>query len=231
VTADHILDVLHELSSELTPGNQQGAEEVAVQGVGRLLAWSNVVVPLMTPEAIPYRGFDGFLDEAAQSFQIANVSGLTTDDLLDAGLTTAPAKLYGFTVNSYTSVEFTLAADGWSRGGGPVALLFSGIAALAMTIGELCAYRLHRYGTGVATILALPLAKAAFFDANVLPLLATLRGMVMYSLMLAGLVVAIEFARHTVRTIGQRRVAIATGRRHPLPQARLRRRSDIEAKI
>lgn len=211
VTIDHILDVLHELSSELTLGNQQDKEEVTGQGVGRLLAWSNVVVPLMTPETIPYRGFDGFLEEAAQTFRIARISGLTADDFQDLGLGNAQARVYGFTVNSNTAVEFTLAADGWSRGGGLVALLFFVIISLALTFGELCAYRLRRYGTGVATILALPLARAAFFDTNIFPLLATLRGVVIFTLVVAALVVIIEPVRHAAHNVRRRRVASPWG--------------------
>jgi hypothetical protein len=176
-----------------------------------MLAWSNVVVPLMTPEIIPYRGMNGFLEETAQTFRIASVSGLTPDDLLDAGLNNEPVRLYGFTINSHTAVEFTLAADAWSRGGGPVVLLFSVIAALAITIGELCAYRLHAYGTGVATILALPLAKAAFFEVNIFPLLSTLRGMILYEVVICVLVIVVELARLPIRSLGQRRSGTALG--------------------
>ena len=208
---DHAQEVFDGILRQMTPSDQQNSEEVTRQGVARLLAWTNVVVPIMTPETIPYRGFDGFLDEAIQTLRIARVSGLTVDDLLDAGLATAPARVYGFSVNANTSVEFTLAADGWSRGGAPVALLFSFIAALGLTVGELCAFRLHPYGTGVATILVLPVAKAALFDANFLPFLPTLRGMVIYTLTVAVLVVIIELVRHTAHNVGRRRLASPPG--------------------
>jgi hypothetical protein len=208
---EHLREVFYRLVVELTPGNQRNVEELNLQGAGRMLAWTNVVVPLMTPETIPYRGLDEFLDEAAQSFRIASVSGLTADDLLDAGLNVEPARLYGFTINSNTSVEFTLAADAWSRGGGPVAILFSFIAALALTFGEFAACRLHRYGTGVATILALPAAKAAFFDANIFPLLPTLRIMFLNLFVLAALTVVVELARFPNRGLGRRRMVTASG--------------------
>lgn len=208
---DRIRDVFRQLSREIMPGDQSSAEDVKIEGVSRLLAWTNVVVPLMTPEAIPYRGLDGFLDEAVRTFQVASMSGLTPDDLYDAGLFVAPARFYGFTTNSNTSVEFTLAADGWSRGGAPIALVFSFIVGLALIAGELCAYRLHRYGTGVATILALPVVKAAFFDVNIVPLLSTLRAMVMNLLVVAIGVAVIELTRHAVRNVGRRRVASPLG--------------------
>ena len=228
---DHVREVLDGILRQMTPGDRQNSEEVALQGVGRLLAWTNVVVPLMTPEMIPYRGFDGFVDEASGTLQIASVSGLTADELFDAGLATAPARVYGFTVNSSTAVEFTLAADGWSRGGVPVALLFSFIAALAISVGELSAFRLHRLGTGVATILALPVAKAALFDAVALPLLPTLRGMVMYTLTVAVLVVIIESVRHTAHRAGRRTFTMVAGSgRGRFPGALARPPMGIKAK-
>ena len=190
---ENIRAVFQVLSRELTSG--ENAEDVNMQGVGRMLAWANVVGPIMTPESIPYRGLHGFIDETATTFQIATISGMTADDLYDAGLFNAPARIYGFTVNANTSVEFPLLADAWSRGGAPVALLFSFIASLALMAGELCAYRLHRYPTGVATILALPVAKAAL-DAVGVPLLSMLRGMVLNLVMVAIGVAAIELIRH-----------------------------------
>jgi hypothetical protein len=197
VSSEHIREVFDELRLEMF-GNQN-AQEINLQGVGRMLAWTNVVVPLMTPAAIPYRGLDGFLGEATQTFRIASLSGLTSDDLLDAGLNSEPARLYGFTIDAFTAVEFTLVADAWSRGGASVALLFSVIAALVMTAAELCVRRLHRYGKPIATILALPVAKAAFFDANIFPLLTTLRVMLLNLLVIAVVVVAVEAIRLTSR--------------------------------
>jgi hypothetical protein len=208
VEAGHVNEVFRELSRELMPGDQQDIEVLREHGVSRLLAWTNVVVPLMTPQTVPYRGLDGFLDEATQTFRVASVTGSTPDDLYDAGLWNAPARQYGFTVNANTSVEFTLAADGWSRGGALLALLFGFVAALALAVGELCAYGLHRYGTGVATILALPAAKGAFFDTNFIPLLPMLRGVVFYTLTMAILIVAVEFVRHASSSPGRRAVTV-----------------------
>jgi hypothetical protein len=197
VETGRVSEVFERLSHEMFPDEGQTSEAVREHGVSRMLAWTNVVVPMMTPEVVPYRGFDGFLDEAARTFQIASLSGYTPDDLYDAGLWTAPAKDYGFTVNAYTSVEFTLVADGWSRGGVIVALLFSFVAGLVLTVTEVAVHRLHRFGTSVATILALPIAKAAFFDTSVVPLLPMLRGVALYTVCLAIIVMAVESLRQT----------------------------------
>ena len=193
--ADHVREVFRHLWDAMAPGDKQSAEEVNVQGVSRMLGWTNVVVPLMTPDTIPYRSLDGFFDEALQTFRVASMSGLTADDLYDAGLSTAQARVYGFNVSSSTSVEFGLAADAWSRGGAPVVLLFSMIAALGLMVGEWFAHRWHRWGAGIGSILALPVAKAAFFDGVVVQLLPMLRGIILYMLITAVIVVAVEFAR------------------------------------
>jgi hypothetical protein len=181
-------EVFQQLSRELLPGDSQDVEALREHGVSRLLSWTNVVVPMMTPQTVPYR-------EATQTFQVASLSGSTPDDLYDAGLWNAPARPYGFTVNAYTSVEFTLAADGWSRGGAPMALIFGFVAALMMTACEFCVSRLYRAGTAVTAVLGLPVAKAAFFDSNFIPLLPMLRGMVLYTLILFALVVVVESVR------------------------------------
>jgi len=202
--SDHIREVFAELSNEITSSDQRDADAINSQGLGRLLAWTNVVVPLMTPETVPYRGLDGFFEEAKQTFQVSSISGLTADDLYDTGLFAAPARIYGFTISSNTAVEFTLAADAWSRGGGPVALLFCLVAALVLVASEWCTTRMHRVGSGVGTILVLPVAKAAFLDANTVPLLPMLRGMLLSVLVITVLVILIELMRRPVRSLGRR---------------------------
>jgi hypothetical protein len=204
--ADHVRAVFVQLSRELMPDDRSNAEDVRIQGISRLLSWSNVVVPIMTPQVIPFRGLDGILNEALLTFRVASLSGLTRDELYDSGLFESPARLYGFTVNSGTSVEFPLAADAWSRGGALATVLFSLIGALGLMTGEVYAYRVYRYGTGVRTILALPVAKAAFFDANTVPLLPTVRIMVMNLLMMSLVVAAVELARRADRLLRRPRL-------------------------
>jgi len=208
VESGRVSEVFSQLSKEMF-GKGDDTQAVREHGVSRLLAWTNVVVPILTPETVPYRGMDRFLDEAVETFKVSSVSGSTPDDLYDAGLWTAPARQYGFTVNSYTSVEFTVAADGWSRGGALIALLFSFVTALVLTLTEVAASRLHRFGEAAGSVLALPLAKAAFFDTNVIPLLPMLRGLALYTFVVAVVVVAVEIARHTVRTSSHRNLVMS----------------------
>src|SRR5262249_15203578 len=83
-------------------------------------------------------------------------------------------------------------------------LLFSLITALAMIAGEHVA-RASRLSVGASTILVLPIAKAAFFDANYIPLLPIIRGLFVYTFAVAVVVVLIELAR---------RLGLRTGRNH-----------------
>jgi len=199
VRTDHVRDVLVQLSRQVSSDNKDDADAIRAQGVGRMLAWTNVVVPILTPETVPYRGLAGLWDELTQMVKIAQLSGLNADDLYDADLYMAPARRYGFMVNANTSVEFSVVADAWSRGGAPIAILFSFIATLGLLAGEMAMNRFGRWGSGVTTILTLPVLKAAFFDATVLPLLPLLRGMVLSVLAIVILAFFAELARRSIR--------------------------------
>jgi hypothetical protein len=203
VKPEHVREVFDGIVRQMGERRGENFGDIAVEGVGRLLAWTNVVVPIMTPETIPYRGFDGFLSEMIQTFHIARLSGTTADDFYDLGLGTAPASEYGFTVNANSSVEMTLAADGWSKGGAPGALLFAVIATLAMTLAEAFVHWLLSHRSGPSTILELPIAYAAFLLANVMPLLAMLRTMAMDLFAVCVLVVIVETVRFVSTSVGR----------------------------
>jgi len=213
VRTDHVRDVLVQLSRQVSSDNKDDADAIRAQGVGRMLAWTNVVVPILTPETVPYRGLAGLFDEMTQMVKIAQLSGLNADDLYDADLYMAPARRYGFMVNANTSVEFSVVADAWSRGGAPIAILFSFVATLGLLLGEMAMNRFRRWGSGVATILALPVLKAAFFDVTVLPLLPTLRGMVLSIIAIVFLAFFAELARRSIRgPVRRKRLAEAAAR-------------------
>jgi hypothetical protein len=205
---DRFAEVVRRLTEVMTSAEEAKAEETRVEGISRQLAWTNVVVPLMTPESVPYRGLDGLVDEALGTFRVARLSGSTADDLYDAGLYNAPARDYGFTVNSNTAVEFPLAADGWSRGGPGLLLLFAVITALAMITGEHAAARASRLSVGASTILVLPIAKAAFFDVNYIPLLPIIRGLFVYTFAVAVVIVSVELVRRLGLQGGRSRGAL-----------------------
>ena len=74
--------------------------------------------------------------------------------------------------------------------------------------------RFRRWGAGVATILVLPVLKAAFFDATVLPLLPMLRTMILSVVAIVGFAFFAELARRSIRgPVRRRRLAEAMARR------------------
>lgn len=137
--SERVSRVLDSATNILNPEKTATAREepsIGAEGLSRLVMWSNIVVPIMSPEMIAYRGYDGLGEEAMLSANIANMSGASVEDLLQAGLFAGPASRYGFTVNKDTSVEWGVLADGWSRGGLVGALLFGFIAVTILTQSE-----------------------------------------------------------------------------------------------
>ena len=194
----------------------RGSQETQVQGVSRLLAWANVVVPLLTPDLIPYRGLKTLADDSVRTFQIASVSGLTADDLYDADLFNGPARIYGFHVDSSSSVEFPVSADGWSRGGVPIVLLFSIVLTLALISVECFIASRQRLPVGLAPVLVLPVAKIALLDANGFPLLVCLRSLALHTTAAWLLVAAVSATTHPLRlavSTRRRRLSVSTSAR------------------
>jgi hypothetical protein len=64
-----------------------------------------------------------------------------------------------------------------------------------MIAGEHAAARVTRLNVGASTILVLPIAKAAFFDANYIPLLPIIRGLFAYTFAVAVVVALVELVR------------------------------------
>ena len=133
-----------------TPGV---SDDIGFHGLGRMVAWPNLAVTAMTPSPVPYRGFDSLPGEIAMSAQIAYLSGTSQDDFYRAGLSGGPAAAYGFRVDSGTSVEFGVLADGWSRSGPAAALLFSMALAIGLMAAEAVARRLSSFA-GLAVLSA-----------------------------------------------------------------------------
>jgi hypothetical protein len=106
--------------------NSSGSiRDVAEQALERLTMWPPPAVFIASPDIVPYRWFEGFGSELAQILRISIVNGESREELFDRGLGLAPARLYGFTINQTTAVEWGLLADSWSRGGAPAAFILS----------------------------------------------------------------------------------------------------------
>lgn len=175
-STERIADVITLSSALLQEGGDDEAlgEQLAFQGVARMFAWTNAVVPIASPRLLPYRGLNDIPQEIAGYAQISHLSGQSRQDMYDADLSTAPANLYGFTVDTGTSVEFGLVPDGWSRGGPPIVLLFGFIYTLFLIGLEKGVRALSTQAPPVAAMLLAILAKVAI-DINVNPMLLVLR--------------------------------------------------------
>ncbi len=160
---------------------EQGAAartSIVGDGLMRLVAHTNVVVPVLSPDVVPYRGFEGLGSEIASTARISALAGVSAEEFYEAGLGSAPAVAYGFMVNELTSVEFGVLPDGWSRGGPLVVLLFGYLLAWGYIAAEAAVRRVFARDTGAILLSLVVIARSAFFDASGLTLLATFRSLV-----------------------------------------------------
>jgi hypothetical protein len=111
-------------------------QDILLNGPGRMVVWPNLEAAILTPETIPYRGFDDFAHEVLLSFKIFAPADFSRQDSYDAGLFASPATRYGYAVNTSTSVEWGVLADGWSRGGPWATMLFGFVLTVFFIIAE-----------------------------------------------------------------------------------------------
>lgn len=114
------LNLLLDYGGDYLVGNIKEEEGHGVsRSIGRILIGANIVVPSLVPSTIPYRGTEAMGDEFFSIFKLGgaggNESSLSARDQLKYG--TGVANNYGFRVNEYTSVEWPVFADGYSRFG------------------------------------------------------------------------------------------------------------------
>lgn len=155
------------------------ADKAAFVGIYRMLGASNVAVPVLSPDAVPYRGMDGLGEQIVSGMQISALTGQTKVQYLDAGLGSGPARAYGFTVDEHTSVEFGVLPDGWSRGGPWVALIYACVLATLLIAAECLVWQVFRGNPAAVLLLLLVIGRAAFFDTAALPLVETIRSLLL----------------------------------------------------
>jgi hypothetical protein len=136
LSTDRISEVIDRTFNLVDTTDEEGKRVLALEGIGRLVSWPNLVVAMMTPDPVPYRGLSTLPEEIVSYSKISQLSDMGRQDMYDLGLGSAPARLYGFTVNTHTSVEFGVLADGWSRGGPAVALAFGFLITLLLSVIE-----------------------------------------------------------------------------------------------
>lgn len=155
-----------------------GGPEIAQEAFSRLVAWSNLVVPILSPNPVPYRGYVNLLDEVKTASTINALAGRSAEQWLAAGLGSGAATRYGFIVNPSTSVEFSVLADGWSRAGLEGALVLGFIVLFVFNGLEVCLTWMRRRVPESSTVIFAVLARA-MLDVSTVPAVSSLRRIVL----------------------------------------------------
>ena len=87
------------------------------RGVWRMISWSNIAVPILTPSDFDYRGTDGILDEIRFNSQFLIFDSMGNFKRVNSDFGLGVASKYGFVVHEESAVPFGLIADSWSRAG------------------------------------------------------------------------------------------------------------------
>ena len=133
---DRIAETTNAIWSRLAYKSNVIDQDILLNGPGRMVVWPNLEAAILTPETIPYRGFDDFAHEVLLSFKVFALADFSRQDTYDAGLFAYPATRYGYSVNTGTSVEWGVLADGWSRGGPWATMLFGFVLTMFFIIAE-----------------------------------------------------------------------------------------------
>ncbi len=184
------------------------SEEFVRAGIGRMLTEPNQAVFVLTPSVVPYRGFGGFADELVRTARLFHLTNRTRSDFLGEGLGASQATAYGFIVNEFTSVEFPMLADGWSRAGVPAAVVMSTLCVLWLVILERLARGWSHRNPTVALVLFIVAVKFAL-DVGGVSFQAALRTSIYYGAVLVA--IAAILSRRTVRNDRPVRLRISVG--------------------
>ncbi|HRI59896.1 MAG TPA: hypothetical protein PK228_09235 [Saprospiraceae bacterium] len=109
------------------------SSEAQLQGWGRFVNFVNIVQFATIPSKREHLGFDGlFTVDLPYAFDIAFISGTTLEDRLRAKAANFRLNDYGFLVTLTSSVEYSIATDGYIRFG------FLGIFVMAVVFAFFC---------------------------------------------------------------------------------------------
>lgn len=128
LTSAHAVRLADSFGQIATARSEDVTLAMLTDGASRLIPWSNYAVPLLSPDSIPYRGFESFPAEVVNSLMIYRFSDDARGKLFSLNMHALVANDYGFAVQEGFAVDWGVLADGWSRGGwlGGVAFLFIG---------------------------------------------------------------------------------------------------------
>ncbi len=112
-------------SSSATEENEELQKQILLQSKGRNINWINLSVIALTPSKIEFKGSEGLVKEFESIFVISRMKGdfseasleESANEQFENNLSTTKAREFGYSVDFFTSVEWGLLADSWSRGG------------------------------------------------------------------------------------------------------------------
>jgi hypothetical protein len=174
-------------------------ESTFLSGIARNVNWVDVAVVSSTNQKIAFRGTRNLKTEIENILSLAFFSGGSTNEAIRNArmdkysneLGTAPAREYGFTVNERTSVEWSLLADSYSRGGPLIYLLYLFIFFLILNLLEISIKILNRNQAEQKFLIC------AFIDiiikSNTLPLYESIRGILLNIVFYVGIILILRF--------------------------------------
>lgn len=115
---------------------------LAFETFRRLTLWPDYVVPAMTPDPVPYRGFDDILYEARSAFGLGIFAMLDPNWRGDYYFANIFLKQYGFAVHvdgygkRVSNVELPITIDGFMRGGWWAAFAYAFVGASTVFVVE-----------------------------------------------------------------------------------------------
>lgn len=193
---DRVEEMADSIWSYLTNPSSSTDQDTLINGPGRMVVWPNLSATILTPEYIPYRGFDSFLPEVSMTFKIAAFAGLSRQDMYDANLSSYPATLYGYMVNPDTSVEWGVLADGWSRGGISGVLAFGFVLTLFFTWAEYIFVSRQVHTTNAILVAGILFGSALTFSAT-----STLLYILRQTTFACGLILLVAFVIEKLRLL------------------------------
>jgi hypothetical protein len=132
------------VSANAIENTMSKAGDVVFNAFNRLTLWPPLVVPCMSPDIVPYWGFDDLYDEIAATRSIRIGSDQTSGSMYSAHVRLQP---FGFAVHyrsdglKVSSVELPPFVDGYARGGWISGFVFCGITYSVLLLLESIAAR------------------------------------------------------------------------------------------
>jgi hypothetical protein len=173
-------------------GDAEVLQQIDEQSSGRLKSSSSILENVLTktPSEVPYRGFENIDFELNEIFNLVAFSGDVSIDNINEKRTLyaeleighAAANRYGgYAVSATNSVEWSIAADAFSRGGYLAVLIYLLIAVALVDIVELLISKNFKDSTlkllSVATLVSI-----SYFDFTSQPLFLNIRYIILNSI-------------------------------------------------